>query len=91
MRALRLFVARQRRLIAAFFAAMAMGCALLTLRPPQGVAVLAAAHDLTGGTIGPSDVTVVHLPADALPGGVLRPGGIVTDRRLAGPMRRGEP
>jgi Flp pilus assembly protein CpaB len=91
VRVFRRFLVRRRRLIAAFFAAAAMGCALLSLRPGQGVPVLAAARDLSGGSLGASDVTVVHLPPGALPGGVFRPGADVMGRRLAGPMRRGEP
>ncbi len=106
MRAIYLFAARHRRLIAALFTAMAMGCALLAVRPERGVPILAAARDLPGppaappapGTSGTSartltdaDVTTVRLPASAVPSGAIRPGTSITGRLLAGPMRRGEP
>jgi pilus assembly protein CpaB len=91
MRRARLILARHRRLLAALLAGIAAVCALHRLAPPRGVPVLAAARDLPGGRLSASDVTVVRLPPDALPDGVLRPGTPVAGRVVAGPMRRGEP
>ncbi|RFS84577.1 flagellar biosynthesis protein FlgA [Actinomadura spongiicola] len=83
---------RLRRPLAALFAAVATGLALVALRPapPPSVHVLAAARDLPAGkTLAPSDLRPVRLPPPSVPSGALRSGG--TGRVLAGPMREGEP
>ncbi|RKS72178.1 Flp pilus assembly protein CpaB [Actinomadura pelletieri DSM 43383] len=83
---------RLRRPLAALFAAVATGLALLALRPaaPPSVRVLAAARDLPAGTtLTPSDLRPVQLPPPSVPSGALRSGG--TGRILAAPMRKGEP
>lgn len=84
-------LAVHRRLIAAVLAGTAMACALASIGPPGGVEVLAAAHDLGGGRLSASDITVVRLPPAAVPDGVFRPGATLSGRFVAGPMRRGEP
>ncbi|GGO30212.1 hypothetical protein GCM10010116_60530 [Microbispora rosea subsp. aerata] len=90
MRALRRLSARRRRPIAAVLAGLAVACVLLAIRTPAGVEVLAAARDLPGGRLTASDVVVVRLPSDAVPAGAYTPGTPVSDRVLAGPLRRGE-
>lgn len=90
LRAVRVFN-RRRRLVAVVLAAMATACVGLALRPVPSAEVLAAAHDLRGGTLSASDLTVVRLPKDAVPEGALRPGARVAGRVLAAPARRGEP
>ncbi|MBO3751495.1 flagellar biosynthesis protein FlgA [Streptosporangiaceae bacterium NEAU-GS5] len=82
---------RRRRLLAAILAAAAAACALLSIQPPPGVAVLAAARDLTGGRLSAADITPIRLPASAVPDGALREGAKVAGRVLGGPMRKGEP
>ncbi|SDH15819.1 Flp pilus assembly protein CpaB [Sinosporangium album] len=100
---------RHRRLIAVVPAGLATACTLAVLRPaqPATVAVLAAARDLRVGPLRPGDLTTVHLPADLVPHGALRPHDSptgesadlspesltppTTGRVLASPMRRGEP
>ncbi|MBP2705424.1 flagellar biosynthesis protein FlgA [Microbispora sp. RL4-1S] len=91
MRAANRILARHRRPIAAILAGLGVACALLSVRPPAGVAVLAAARDLAGGRLSARDVTVVRLPPDSVPDGALHPGYPVAGRVAAGPMRRGEP
>ncbi|MEV0974835.1 SAF domain-containing protein [Microtetraspora glauca] len=90
MRALSRPLARHRRLIAAFLAATAVACALLSVRQPSGVAVLAAARDLSGGRVSAQDVTVVRLPPEAVPDGAFDERASVVGRVLSGPVRRGE-
>ncbi|MFC4536579.1 RcpC/CpaB family pilus assembly protein [Sphaerisporangium dianthi] len=82
---------RRRRPVAVALAALGAACAGLAVRPAPTVAVLAAAHDLGGGTLSVSDLTTVHLPEEAVPDGALRPGARVTGRVLTAPARRGEP
>ncbi|MEU6429737.1 SAF domain-containing protein [Microbispora sp. NPDC046973] len=90
MRDLRRLTARRRRPIAAVLAGLAVACVLLAVRSPDGVEVLAAARDLTGGRLAASDLVVVRLPPDTVPAGAYTPGAPVTGRALAGPLRRGE-
>ncbi|MEU8223538.1 SAF domain-containing protein [Kribbella sp. NPDC048915] len=83
-----------RRLLAGVAAAAAVYFGLLALSPapPPTVAVLAAAHDLSGGAIPDrGDLRTVELPPDAVPSGVLKPGSELTHRVLNGPVRAGEP
>ncbi|GAA2906792.1 SAF domain-containing protein [Streptosporangium fragile] len=92
MRALRRFLGRRHRLIATAVAILAMGCALLALRPDTAsVTVLAAARDLSGGVLGTADLEPVELRPGTVPDGALRPGAQVAGKILAGPVRRGEP
>ncbi len=75
--------------------------ALLATRPDRpaanppvvpGVRVLVAARDLDPGrALSAAAVRVVALPESAVPRGALRPGDPVAGRRLAAPVRRGEP
>jgi Flp pilus assembly protein CpaB len=90
MRDLRRLTARRRRPIAAVLAGLAVACVLLAVHTPDGVEVLAAARDLTGGRLAASDVVVVRLPSDTVPAGAYTPGAPVSGRVLAGPLRRGE-
>ncbi|GLX02178.1 SAF domain-containing protein [Microtetraspora sp. NBRC 16547] len=90
MRALSRPLARHRRLIAALLAAASVACALLAVRQPPGVAVLAAARDLPGGRVSAPDVTVVRLPPDAVPDGAFNEKASIVGRVLSGPVRRGE-
>ena len=83
-----------RRLLAGVAAAAAVYFGLLALSPAPSptVAVLAAAHDLTGGvTPARDDLRTVDLPPGAVPAGALRPGSELTSRVLSGPVRAGEP
>jgi Flp pilus assembly protein CpaB len=83
-----------RRLLAGLSAAAAVYCGLTALSPPPAptVAVLAAARDLPGGAPpGDTDLRTLHLPAQVVPKGALRPGADLAKRVLAGPVRSGEP
>ncbi|GAA1290303.1 flagellar basal body P-ring biosynthesis protein [Planotetraspora silvatica] len=91
MPAMRRILARHRRVIAALLAGLAMACVLMAVRQPQGVPVLAAARDLSGGRLAAADVMTVRLPPDAVPDGAFPAGSAVTGRVVAGPVRRGEP
>ncbi|WP_433367437.1 RcpC/CpaB family pilus assembly protein [Streptosporangium sp. CA-115845] len=92
MRALRRLLVRRHRLLAALVAALAMGCALLALRPDTAsVIVLTAARDLPGGALKGTDLTPAALRPDTVPDGALRPGTPFAGKILAGPARRGEP
>lgn len=93
-RAVRLFLARHRRLLAALAVAGALGCVLVTLRPapPHTVPVLVAARDLdTGAVPGPADVRVARYPPGNAPAHVLRRHPDMQGRALAAAVRRGEP
>ncbi|WP_067181797.1 SAF domain-containing protein [Microtetraspora niveoalba] len=90
MRALSRRLARHRRLVAAVLAAVCVACALLSVRQPPGVAVLAAARDLPGGRVSAPDVTVVRLPPEAVPDGAFSDRASVVGGVLSGPVRRGE-
>lgn len=91
MRALRHFLARRRRPLAALLAATAMACALLSATPPPGVEILVAARDLPAGRLTASDAKPVPFPPDVRPAGALPAGTDLTGRTLAAPMRAGEP
>jgi Flp pilus assembly protein CpaB len=83
-----------RRPLAALAAAVAVYCAATALapEPPPTVAVLAAAHDLPGGTVlSSADLRTLRLPSAAVPDGALRAGAGPPARVLAGPVRAGEP
>ncbi|MEU4538171.1 flagellar biosynthesis protein FlgA [Streptosporangium sp. NPDC023825] len=92
MRALRRFLDRRHRLIATAVAALAMGCAVLALRPDTAsVTVLTAARDLPGGVLEQADLTPALLRPGTVPDGALRPGTPYAGKILTGPARRGEP
>ncbi|GAA4205331.1 SAF domain-containing protein [Streptosporangium oxazolinicum] len=92
MRALRRFLGRRHRLIATVVAALAMGCAVLALRPDTAsVTVLIAARDLPGGALEAADLIPAPLRPGTVPDGVLRPGTPFAGKILTGPARRGEP
>ncbi len=87
-------VARQRWLLAAGLVAAAVATALPIVAPPPPTTtpVLAAARDIgPGATLSADDVRRVAVPPDLVPAGALPPDSDVTGRRLAGPVRRGEP
>jgi len=90
-RTLRRALARRRRLLAAGLAAAAVAVGLPVLAPPDPVTVpvTVAASDLPAGRfLTGSDTTIERWPAENLPSGLLpAPEG----RRLASPLRRGEP
>ncbi|MGH3798054.1 MAG: SAF domain-containing protein [Pseudonocardiaceae bacterium] len=82
-----------RRVAAALLVGLA---AVLALIPgtgsAAGIPVVAAARDLTPGTVlGAGDVVQRELPADATPDGAARATAAVLGRTLAAPVRRGEP
>jgi Flp pilus assembly protein CpaB len=87
-------VARHRVLLSAGLAAAAVASSLSVVAPgaePVSV-VVAAAHDLPAGTeLTAGDLTVLRLPAGAVPAGALRGSDEAAGRLLAGPVRRGEP
>lgn len=88
----RRFGGRRHRIIATFVAASAMACALIGLRPDSAsVAVLTAARDLPGGSLGASDLKTVAMRPETVPDGALRPGAPIVGKVLTGPVRRGEP
>jgi len=92
MRALRRFLDRRHRLIATAVAALAMGCAVLALRPETAsVTVMTAARDLPGGVLEPADLTPVPLRPGTVPDGALKPDTPYAGKILTGPARRGEP
>lgn len=90
-RTVRRRILARRRLLAATFAAIAVGLGLQTVRPAPlpSTAVVVAARDLPAGTtIAADDVRTISLADDAVPAGVdPDPVGEV----LSGPMRAGEP
>src|SRR3954469_6825131 len=90
-RRVRRAVLRRRRLLAALCALVAVwaGVRATAAAPPARVAVTVAAHDLGAGTVlRPSDLTSVGFAPGTVPSGHIRdPVG----RRLAGPLRRGQP
>ena len=90
-RRVRRSVLRRRRLLAAVCAVVAVwaGLRATAAPPPARVPVTVAAHDLPGGTVlRPTDVVTVRFAPGTVPAGHIRdPVG----RRLAGPLRRGQP
>lgn len=94
VRDLRSAVSWHRRLLAAGLAAgaMAVGLHALAPAPSASVAVVAAAHDLAGGTrLRAADLRVVQLAPDVVPTGVLTIERTAVGRVLAAPVRSGEP
>jgi Flp pilus assembly protein CpaB len=91
VRRLRRAVLRRRRVLAALCVLVAVWAGLrATVSPaPPRVPVTVAAHDLGPGTVlQPADLTTARFAAGTVPSGHVRdPVG----RRLAGPVRRGEP
>jgi Flp pilus assembly protein CpaB len=81
-----------RRLLAAICAALAVLAALSAVRQsPQTETILVARHDLASGTVvTPDDIDTAALPRSAVPDHVL-PRHRALGRRVAGPMRAGEP
>lgn len=94
-RRLRRLAGRHRRLIAAVFAAASVAFTISAVRAPaaEAVRVLVASRDLPpGATLRAADVTTASFPPTVVPATALRASGQpITGRRLAGPMRRGEP
>lgn len=81
-----------RRLLAAVCAALAVLTGLSALRQtPHTETILVARHDLASGTVvSASDIGTADVPRSAVPDHVLdRPRAV--GRRVAGPMRAGEP
>ncbi|WP_017571195.1 Flp pilus assembly protein CpaB [Nocardiopsis halotolerans] len=92
-RALTRLLNRYRRAIAALLAAVALVSAVLAVRPPPAptARVLAASRDLdASGPLTEHDLTVVPLPADAVPGGALAADTETAGLSLNAPVRRGE-
>ncbi len=76
---------------AAFLAGRPAEPGAMTAAVP-GVKVLVAAHDLAPGRVlSAAAVRTVALPDTVVPQGALHPGDPVVGRRLAAPVRRGEP
>jgi hypothetical protein len=90
-RRMRRAVLRRRRLLAALCALVAVWAGLRATAAPAApqVLVTVAAHDLGAGILlRPSDVATVGFAPGTVPSGHIRdPVG----RRLAGPLRRGQP
>jgi Flp pilus assembly protein CpaB len=89
---IRHLVDEHRRLIAAVCAALAVFAALSSVRQaPRTQSVLVARHDLASGQVVTSgDVRVAAVPPAATPEHVLDRDEAL-GRRVAGPMRAGEP
>src|SRR5262245_4477991 len=85
---------RQRRLLTAVLLAVTVLAFADQLKPdsPAQAAIVVAARDLPAGRrIGPADVRVLHVPADAAPTGASSRLDAVIGETVAGPMRTGEP
>ncbi|NUU21056.1 MAG: hypothetical protein HOV68_06000 [Streptomycetaceae bacterium] len=94
VRALRLFVARHRRPLAALSAALAVAAGIVVARPPTppSVPVLVAVRDLESGAVpGPHDLRTARLPPGTVPDHALRRPADTHGRALAAGVRRGEP
>lgn len=94
LRDLRRALVRHRILLAAGLAAAAVAAGLSALAPAQPTlsSVVAASRDLPAGAVlAAGDLSVVALPAAAVPQGTLPAVPAAVGRLLAGPMRRGEP
>lgn len=80
-----------------FGALMAGGAALALVQtvspsPPVRRPVVVAAHDLPAGAVlGSSDLSVAMLPPSAVPAGSSPSSSTFSGKRVAGPMRAGEP
>lgn len=88
----RRFTVRHRRLLAGVLAALACGVAVEAYLPPDArtVSVVTAGADLPAGRVlGPGDLRVASLPADADPPGSFAAAAAVTGKRLAVPLRAG--
>src|SRR5262245_26100043 len=87
-------VGRHRRLLASLAAAATVYFSLTALSPgPPGMTtVVAAAHDLPGGSpVTSGDLASTALPKQAVPAGAFRTAPAVVGRILAAPVRAGEP
>jgi Flp pilus assembly protein CpaB len=86
------FVFEHRRLLAAVFTGLAVLTALSALsREPDGTSMLVARHDLRSGhVLTASDLRTTTVPPAARPSNTLGRGAAI-GRRVAGPMRAGEP
>lgn len=85
---------RRRRLLAAASAALAVVAVVHVLAPRSALRapVLVASHDLSAGTVlGAADVRLVRTDPDLVPAGADFRLATVEGRRIAGPMRAGEP
>ncbi|MGY1914669.1 Flp pilus assembly protein CpaB [Blastococcus sp. SYSU DS0973] len=87
-----------RRAAAALLAVLALVLALRPAQTPAGatgpapVPVVVAAADLPAGTaLAQGDLSLVRLPPDAVPDGVVGAPDLLVHRVLAGHVRRGEP
>jgi len=88
------WIHRRRRLLSASFVGLAVVFGLGAVRPapPATGPVLVATHDLVAGQLlDASDLTVRRFPVDLVPAGAVLEVAPLTARRLAGPMRAGEP
>lgn len=82
-----------RRLVAGGLAAGAVALTIHALEPNHepGVAVVTAAHDLSGSTrLARDDLTITRVPENAVPDGAVQPGADIAGRRVSGPLRAGE-
>lgn len=82
-----------RRLVAGGLAAAAVALTIHALEPSPdpGVAVVTAARDLPGSTLlEPDDLTITHIPEDAVPRGAASTVTVLTGERTSGPLRAGE-
>jgi pilus assembly protein CpaB len=83
-----------RRLLAAGLAAGAVALALSALSPapPTLVRVVAATHDLRGGTtVSSRDIKTLRIPPGAVPAQTVRDPAGAVGRVLVSPVRSGEP
>lgn len=85
---------RNRRLVAALLAAIAVVMCVTALRPgrPATVEVWVAAHDLGGGEpLHRADLALEALPRSAVPAGAIDAKTSPLGEMLGAPVRRGEP
>lgn len=93
VRRLRRTYLRLRRPLAALLAAAAVLVLARIAAPPapDSVAVVVAAHDLTGGTVvGSDDVRIQRMPPALAPGGSFSSTSVLIGSTVAAPMRAGE-
>lgn len=91
---LRRFTYLRRRSLVALAAGLAVLAALRVLAPPAPdyVSVLAASHDLTGGTtLQASDLTWVDVPREAVPNGALTTMDAAVGQTVNGPLSTRSP